>query len=83
MPVSVTSNAITDAGTARESDDPQLHPLDALRDARAHATLFGEFEGVGKQVLEHLLQALGIGDQAAAQVRVGVTSNRSLRFSAS
>ncbi len=34
--------------------------------------MLGELEGVGEQVLEHLLQALGVGDQAAAQVRVGV-----------
>ena len=38
----------------------------------ANATLFGELEGVGEQVLEHLLQTLGVGDHAARQVRVGV-----------
>jgi hypothetical protein len=32
-----------------------------------HAALLGEFEGVGQQVLEHLLQTLGVGDQAAAR----------------
>ncbi len=30
----------------------------------------GELEGVRQQVLQHLLQALGVGDDAAAEVRV-------------
>ena len=34
--------------------------------------MLGELEGVREQVLEHLLQALGVGDQAARQMRIGV-----------
>ena len=49
-----------------------LQPLVGRRNGQAHAALFGELEGVGQQVLEHLLQALGVGDQAARQVRIGV-----------
>jgi hypothetical protein len=43
---------------------------------QAHAALLGEFEGIGKQVLEHLLQALGVGDQAARKVRIGSTQSQ-------
>ena len=41
-------------------------------DGEPHAALFGELEGVGEQVLEHLLQALGVGDQAAAELRIAL-----------
>ena len=39
------------------------------RDAQPHAALGGELEGVGQQVLEDLLQALGVGDDAARRGR--------------
>ena len=45
--------------------------------------LGGELERVGKQVLQHLLQALGVGDDAAAEVGIELTSNDSCRVSAS
>src|SRR6202030_3993193 len=33
-----------------------------------HATLVGELECVGQQVLQHLLQTLGVSDEAARQI---------------
>ena len=44
----------------------------ATRYAKTHASLFGELERVRQQILEYLLQPLGVGDQAAREVRVGV-----------
>ncbi len=41
-------------------------------DTQAHAALLGEFEGVGEQILEHLLHTLRVGDEAAAEVRIHV-----------
>ena len=76
MPVSVTSKATTDAAPAEHRDDPALQPLVAPRHGQAHAALLGELEGVGEQVLQHLLQALGVGDDAAAEVRIGVHLER-------
>ena len=32
--------------------------------------MLGELEGVGQEVLQHLLQALGVGDDAAAEARI-------------
>ena len=44
----------------------------------------GELEGVREQVLQHLLQALGIGDDAAAEVRIELdVERRAARLSAS
>ena len=40
------------------------------RDVEPHAAVLGELEGVRQQVLEHLLQALGIGDDAAPEMRI-------------
>src|ERR1700727_1992402 len=34
--------------------------------------MLGEFEGVGEKVLEHLLETLGIGNQAAREMGVGI-----------
>ncbi len=39
------------------------------RDAEADAALFRELEGVGEQVLDHLLQTLVIGVDGARQIR--------------
>src|SRR4029077_18498546 len=40
-------------------------------DGEADTAMFGEFEGVGEQVFQDLLETLGVGDQAAHQGRVG------------
>ena len=71
MPVSATSKATTDA--AVRQNRMVLAPS-ALgdRDGEPHAALLGELEGVRQQVLEHLLQTLRVGDQAAREVRIGV-----------
>ena len=67
MPVSVTSNAIT-VGALSSTGWPGVQPR--VRDARAqaHAAALGELERVRQQVLEDLLQALGIGVQRAAEL---------------
>ena len=41
-------------------------------DREPDAALLGELERIREQILEHLLQALGVGDQAAREVRIGV-----------
>jgi hypothetical protein len=40
------------------------------RNLEPHAALIGELEGVGQQILQHLLQPLGVGDHALAQLRI-------------
>ena len=47
-------------------------------DAQPHAAVLGELEGVGEQVLEHLLQALGVGDDAAAELRIELDVEREM-----
>src|SRR5262249_31799831 len=47
-------------------------------DAQPYAALRGEFESVRKQVLENLLQALGIGGQAASEIGIEVDLERKL-----
>ena len=42
------------------------------------AALLGELEGVGQQVLEHLLQTLGVGVDAAAEMRIDLDVEREL-----
>ena len=44
----------------------------------AHAALRGELERVRQQVLEHLLQALGVGDDAAAEIGIEMDLERQL-----
>ena len=39
-------------------------------DIEPYAALSGEFEGVRQQVLEHLLQTLGVGDDAASEIGI-------------
>ena len=39
-------------------------------DVEPHAAVLGELEGVGQQILEHLLQALGVGRDSAPEVLV-------------
>src|SRR5271165_502378 len=43
---------------------------DDRRNTELDAALLSELKGVGEQVLEHLLQALGVGDKAAAQALI-------------
>src|SRR5262245_38334660 len=40
------------------------------RHVEAHAAVLGELEGVREQILEYLLQALGIGSDAAAEMGI-------------
>jgi hypothetical protein len=40
-----------------------------LLDRQRHVALVGELEGVGQQVLQDLLQALGVRDHRSRQVR--------------
>jgi hypothetical protein len=42
-----------------------------LQNGQPHLTLFGEFEGIRKKILQDLLQTLGIGHQALAKRRIG------------
>jgi hypothetical protein len=39
--------------------------------SKTYSTLLGELKGIGKQVFQHLLQTLGVGDKTAIQVRIG------------
>ena len=45
---------------------------DGCRDLEPHAAVRGELERVGQQVLQHLQQALGVGDDAPRQARIDV-----------
>ena len=66
------------------SGGPRSSPLATAATLQPHAALLGELEGVREQVLEHLLQALRVGDDAAAEVGIdAATSNASRRLSAS
>ena len=47
-----------------------------LRDDEPHATLRGELEGVRQQVLQHLLQTLRVGHDAATEPRVHLNLER-------
>src|SRR6202043_3706296 len=40
------------------------------RHGKLYTAVFGELERVGQQVLEHLLQTLRVGDQAAREMRI-------------
>ena len=51
---------------------------DRGRDLEPHAALLGELERVRQQVLQHLLQALGVGDDAAAELRIDLDVEREL-----
>ncbi len=59
MPVSSTAKATT-CGDLLSTGWSGLQPPDASADAHVHVAVGGELDRVGKQVLEHLLQALGI-----------------------
>ena len=45
-------------------------------DQQAHAAVFGEFEGIGEEVLQHLLHTFGIGDDAAGKVGIEINVER-------
>ena len=47
-------------------------------DIEADAALRGELERVRKQVLEHLLQPLGVGGDAAAEIGIDMNLERQL-----
>ena len=76
-----------DAGVADREGDHRLGAVERLRgrapaargrrDLQRDAALLGELERVGEQVLEHLLQALAIGDDRARQVRRPARSSNS------
>ncbi len=51
---------------------------ESRRDIEADAALGGEFECVRQQVLEHLLQPLGVGGDAAAEIGIDVHLERQL-----
>ena len=77
MPVSATSKATTlcawlRIGMARGP------ACGRGGDLELNAATLGELERVRQQVLEHLLQALGVGDEAAAERRIEVDLERKL-----
>ena len=82
MPVSATSNATT-VGACFRTGWSGLQPPIAGETVQPHAALLGELERVRQQVLQHLLQALAVGDHAAVEVGSSCTSNDRLRLSAS
>jgi len=51
---------------------------DGRRDIHAYAAFGGKLEGVRQQVLQDLLQPLGVGDDAPRQVRIDVDIERQL-----
>ena len=53
------------------------------RHRHANRTMFRELECVRQQILQHLLQPLGIGYQTAGEMRIGKDFEGSRRFSAS
>ena len=48
------------------------------RNAEAHAALGGKLERVRQQILQHLLQALGVGDDTASQIGIDIDVERQL-----
>ena len=69
MPVSDTSKATTLPAWLRTGWSA-VQPAADGGDVQPHAALLRELEGVRQQVLEHLLQALRVGHDAAAETRV-------------
>ena len=64
MPVSVTSNAIT-AGAVASTGWPDVQPESRRRHPHTNAPSLGELDRVREQILQNLLEALGVGDDAA------------------
>ena len=64
MPVSLTSNAITVPAVRKHRTGWRPTGCCAF-DAHAHSAMLGELDRVRKQVLENLLEAFGVGCDAA------------------
>ena len=60
-----------------------VQPPSAAETLRRTPPLLGELEGVRQQILEHLLQTLGVGDDAAAEMRIEIDLEGELPVSAS
>ena len=71
IPVSETSNATTEAAPLKNR---MIFAPAASRHGhrQSHAAVLGELECVREQILQHLLQALGVGNQAARKMRIGL-----------
>ena len=69
IPVSVTANPMTERARPRVGCSG-LQPAGGGEDAQRDRARLGELERVGEQVLQHLLQALGVGLHAAGQAGV-------------
>ena len=48
------------------------------RNGKPHRTVLGELERIRQQILEHLLQTLGVRHQAASEMRIGLHLERQL-----
>ena len=77
IPLSLTSNAKTVAARFKTGCSG-LHPELAARNAEPHPSVLGELERVREEVLQHLLQALGIGDHRRIEHGVDVHVQREL-----
>ena len=64
MPVSDTERPAR-AGAELRLSLSGFQPLASGSTSRRHVSLLRELEGVGQQVLDDLLQPLGVGDQVA------------------
>ena len=64
------------AATFCSSGDPALQPVSATPMLQLDLALRRELEGVGQQVLEHLMQPLEVGRDAARQLRIDVDVER-------
>ena len=63
MPVSVTEIATTELARGRGTRCPALQPSSTVSTRSDDAAPLGELEGVREQVLDDLLQPLGVGDE--------------------
>ena len=61
MPVSVTEKATTASARVEDARGPGSSRSAPAATRSVTAAPLGELEGVGEQVLEHLLQPLGVG----------------------
>ncbi len=59
-----------DAADLRQDAMVGIPPGSGRRDVQPHAALLGELERVRQQVLQHLLQALGVGHDRPAKTRI-------------
>ena len=65
-----------DRGRLREARMIRAPSAPGDSDAELDAAVLGELEGVGQQVLQHLLEALGVGDDAAVEMGVELDVER-------